>query len=38
MLMRKNRKIYYLLSTNLKKLNNGKTITYKQTFIDRFIS
>ena len=36
MLRIKCRKIYYFFSTNLKKLDNGKTITYKLKFIDSF--
>ena len=36
MLRIKYRKIYYFFSTNLKKLDNGKTITYKLKFIGSF--
>ena len=34
MLREKYREIYYFFSTNYKKFDNGKTITYKLEFID----
>ena len=36
MLRRKYRDIYYFFGTNLKKLDNGKTIAYKLNFTDSF--
>ena len=36
MLRRKYREVYYFLSTNLKRPDNGKTITYKLKFINSF--
>ena len=36
MLRRKCKKTYYLFSSNQKKLDNSKTITYKLKFIDSF--
>ena len=36
MLRGKYRKIYYFFSTNLKKLDNNYSITYKLVFIDSF--
>ena len=36
MLRRKYRKMYYFFSTNLKKLDNNYSITYKLVFINSF--
>ena len=36
MLRRKYREIYYFFSSNEKNLDNVKTITYKEKFIDSF--